>query len=38
MIDKIIARYPYLIYTSDLYPYDTYIGIENPDGTITMYL
>lgn len=37
MIDYIIKRYPYVVYLSDIYPYESYIGYEKEDGTIILY-
>lgn len=37
MIDRIIQRYPYIIYMSDIYTYENYIGYEKEDGTIVIY-
>lgn len=37
MIDRIIQRYPYIIYMSDIYTYENYIGYEKEDGTIVLY-
>lgn len=37
MIDYIIKRYPYVVYLSDIRPYESYIGYESENGSIVFY-